>query len=134
MRNIAGQKLSTDRVDIKGLDKAAILAALWNNARQFFENPSAPQREKDGDMSIEEARQVIESKIACRDGILEYNIGGLYGRTIKTDLSGDTMDPRSYDYDSGFGKAEEVIGVLRETGDISVITSVSLPSVNLEDS
>jgi hypothetical protein len=91
-------------VSIKGLDKAAVLAALHNGTRSLG---VGSLRDLGRDMTVAEARGMIESRG-----------GGLYfdyvaGRAIKVDLSGDEFDPGLYDRDAGDGQAELVIAPLR---------------------
>lgn len=83
-------------ISIKGLDKAAVLAALYNRARTqglglLHFTPA--------DMSVEEAREEIEKD--------EDNLYFDYvkGRVMKVELKGDELDPRLYDRDNGENKA-----------------------------
>jgi hypothetical protein len=95
-------------ISINGLDKAAVLAALYNSSR--------PQglgflRATPGDMTRDEARQVIidGDDHGHRDLYFDY----VKGRVLKVDLGGDTFDPCLYDRDNGEGAAERVIETLR---------------------
>lgn len=85
-------------IEIKGLDKAAVLAALYNASRaqgmgviHYDPNP----------MTIEEARDLLSTGQTYFD---YYK-----GRVLKVDLSGDTLDAWLYDRDLGQGAAEIAI-------------------------
>lgn len=76
-------------ISLRGLDKAAVLAALYNNAK--------PQgmgflHYEPGNMSLEEARDLLS----------EYTyFDYLKGRVMKVDLSKDEFSPVFYDRDNG---------------------------------
>lgn len=83
-------------INIKGLDKAAVLAALYNNSRQqgmgFLHQRGAEA------MSVEQARE--ELKRAGDRPYFDY----LHGRVLKVYLE-DDLDERLYDRDNGGGAA-----------------------------
>jgi hypothetical protein len=85
-------------VDISGLDKAEVLAALYNHA-----NPQGRGLLKfdSNSMTVEEARQILASGQICFD----Y----LRGRVMKIDLSKKFLDTRLYDRDNGPFAAENAI-------------------------
>lgn len=89
-------------ININGLDKAEVLMSLFNGSRQqgmgFFDDRGS------ANMTIEKARELISFR--CD---FDY----LYGRVMKIDLSGDTLNPWLYDRDNGEGAAEEIINKLR---------------------
>ncbi len=91
-------------VSIVDLDKAEVLAALFNGARTqgagFIHYSPVT-------MPAAEARSLIESYT-----YFDY----LQGRVMKVDLSGDSFDPWGYDRDNGQGAAERTINALRSTG------------------
>lgn len=93
-------------IDLKGLDKAAVLAALYNAAKPqgmgFLHYDPKP-------MDVEEAKEILSR--GCFD--FDY----LKGRVMKVDLSGETLDPRLYDRDNGEGAAQQAIDSLRTTQD-----------------
>ncbi len=100
------------RVSIKGLDRAEVLAALYNASRtqgagvlQYVDRP----------LPLEEARAVLaraDSGKAVGFGSIDY----LHGRVISVDLTeGDSFDPRLYDRDNGQGAAARAIDQLRES-------------------
>lgn len=85
-------------MDIKGISKAKILAALYNASR--------PQgmgflHAKQGDMTEQEAQKLLDAGHTYFD----Y----LHGRVMKIDLSGDDLRTALYDRDNGNGAAEEAI-------------------------
>jgi hypothetical protein len=88
-------------IDIKGIDKARILAALYNSARV---QGMGFLQEKPGVMPLSEAEDLV-SKYTYFDYV--------HGRVMKVDLSGDTLNPRLYDRDNGPGAAARA---LREAG------------------
>jgi hypothetical protein len=88
-------------LNIKGKNKAAILAALYNNSRPqgmgFLHYDPKP-------MSEEEAAKILEESSA-----FDY----LKGRVLKVNLSGDAFDPRLYDRDIGEGAAASaLVGII----------------------
>lgn len=90
-----------DRISLEGLDKAAVLAALYNASKPlglgFLHFTPEP-------MTIEEARELLKKRT-----YFDY----LKGRVMKIDLSGETLDPRPYDRDNGDGgRAATVIASL----------------------
>ena len=89
-------------VDITGLDKALVLAALYNGARTqgmgllWF----VP-----GDMGHDEARRIFGASY----GKFDY----VKGRLMKVNLSANSFDPSLYDRDNGQGMAQACIDKLR---------------------
>jgi len=84
-------------IPLKGLDKAKVLAALYN--------ASTPQgmgflQYDPGPMTVSEARELLE-----KHRYFDY----LKGRVMKIDLSGDLLDPYLYDRDNGEGAAQRAI-------------------------
>lgn len=90
-------------IDLRGLDKAAVLAALYN--------ASAPMglgllHYDPTPMTVEEARE-----------LLPYGyFGYLKGRVMQIDLRGDELNPWGYDRDNGEGVAQSVIQSLILSG------------------
>lgn len=89
-------------IDISGLDKGAVLAALYN--------ASHPQgmgflHYTPEDMTPEEGAELV-----AEHRYFDY----LRGRVMKIDLSKDSLDPRLYDRDNGAGAAAAVIEKLRK--------------------
>lgn len=100
-----------DQINLKGMDKAAVLAALYNAAKPqgmgFLHYDPEP-------MSVDEARELLDG------GNLDFDY--LKGRVMKVDLSGDILDPQWYDRDNGGGAAQGAIESLLITHDPSNIT------------
>jgi hypothetical protein len=98
-------------INIKGLDKAAVLAALYNASKQqgmgFLHKRGASP------MSVEEAREEINNIPQhgfsnCGELYFDY----LHGRVMKVDISGDELNPWGYDRDNGPGAAQAAISTL----------------------
>lgn len=91
-------------VDIKGLDKAEVLKALWDGSHtQGYSGLFGPQ-----ELSLDDARKMIEK---CNDDLyFDY----VYGRVIKCNLSGDSFKSYLYNRDCGTGAAERIIDALRK--------------------
>jgi len=85
-------------IDLKGKDKAEVLAKLYNASKPLGMGYLAYDS---ADMMVEEARQFLEKQT-----YFDY----LKGRVMKIDLSGDCLDPRLYDRDNGAGAAAAAIG------------------------
>lgn len=84
-------------INISKLDKAEVLAALYNNSRPQGLGiiPYEPR-----DMTIEQARDLLK-----RQTRFDY----IKGRVMKIDLSGNTLDPWLYNRDNGDKSAEKII-------------------------
>lgn len=94
-----------ENIDIGGLDKAAVLAALFNGSRPQglgFLNYG------EGNMTVEEAQAILDSGQTYFDYVK--------GRVMKVDLEGDSFDPWGYDRDNGAGAAKVVVDELRRDG------------------
>ena len=91
-------------IDIRGLRKAAVLAALYNAS-----HPQGLGRwQADGaEMSEAEAEGMIAASGA--DLYFDY----VKGRVVKVDLRGEAFSPAAYDRDNGVGAAQRVIARLR---------------------
>jgi len=92
-------------VDISGLDKAEVLAALFNASKQqgmgFADVTGATE------MSVQDARFIVESG--------QTSFDYLRGRVMKVDISGDSFSPWLFDRDVGQGAASRAIEALRQT-------------------
>ena len=94
----------THMVDIKGLDKAAVMAALFN--------ASAPQ-----------GYGFLQADIG-RDDVRAFELDYVLGRPLKVRLAGDEFDPSRYDeVNGGPGSAQKVIDRLRATGQVDTAES-----------
>ena len=81
-------------IDISGLDKAEVLAALYNYSQRqgmgFMHKRGAEP------MTVEQAREELE-----HGTYFDY----LHGRVMKVDLSGDVLWAGLYDRDNGYEAA-----------------------------
>lgn len=105
-------------VSIAGLDKADVLAALYNNAK--MQGLGISHAEGSMAMSREQAAHHLAGPgtwIGEPKGCFDY----LNGRVMKVDLTGEAFDPRLYDRDNGDGKAARVVANLRATGSVEEI-------------
>lgn len=91
-----------DEIDISGMDKAAVLAALYNRAR--VQGMGFLQAQP-GDMPLDEANIVLKNE----GPYFDY----LRGRVMKVNLKGDSLRVGLYDRDNGKGAAERA---LRDAG------------------
>jgi len=112
----------TDSIDIAGLDKAAVLAALFNaSAPQgfgFLQAANGPQV-----MTVEYAQQMIDlapaPEIRGMTDERNFEYDYVLGRPIKSNLSGDTFSPLGFDRNNGGpGSARAVIDRLRATSQV----------------
>jgi hypothetical protein len=102
------------RVDIRGLERAELLAALYNHARPIGRGVL---QAKPGSMTVDEARTILESgddatRMLGRFGprlFFDY----VHGRPLKVDLGEDDLRIDLYDQDHGEGAAARIIGELR---------------------
>jgi len=92
-------------VDIAGLSKGVVLAALFNAAGSHGRGLI---HARPGDLSPEDAQEIYEDAGPSFD----Y----LFGRPLKINLAGDALDARLYDRDNGEGTAEAAISLLRNPG------------------
>lgn len=97
-------------VNIKGLNKAAVLSVLFNNSKiqgfklQMFDMGLFP---KPKDMSEIEAQHILDGM--GDDRYFDY----LNGKVMKVDLSSDVeFDEWGYDRDNGEGHAQKAIDSL----------------------
>lgn len=88
-------------ISIRGLDKAAVLAALYNRSRPqgmgFLHYDPKP-------MTVEEARALLPQKY------FDY----VKGRVLKVNLEKDKFDEAMYDRDNGPGAAASAVNEVRE--------------------
>jgi hypothetical protein len=89
-----------EMISLVGLNKAAVLAALYNASRPqgmgFMHYDPAS-------MTAEEAEALLS-----RYGYFDY----LKGRVMKVDLSGDSLDTCGYDRDNGQGAAKRAVDAM----------------------
>lgn len=90
-------------MNIKGMNKAKILAALYNNSK--LQGMGFLQATP-GEMSEEKAQQLLDNGQTYFD----Y----LQGRVMKIDLSSDELSTDLYNRDIGYGECERVINSIGE--------------------
>lgn len=101
-------------VSIAGLEKAAVLHALWHGSRaqgmSFMGLPT-------GDVTVEMCEEAVspdaDNSNAHAHQSRPLHFDYWHGRVLKVDISGDSFDPWGYDRDNGQGAAERVIEALR---------------------
>ncbi|NCU33445.1 MAG: hypothetical protein EOM23_11085 [Candidatus Moranbacteria bacterium] len=97
------------QIDLKGMDKAMVLAALYNasipDGEGFFYYDPIP-------MTVEEAREALSTRTK-----FDY----ISGRSILVDLSGDTLNTESYDFCNGNegDEAQKAIDSAIRTGNVN---------------
>jgi hypothetical protein len=92
-------------VSIKGLNKAAVLKALYDHSH--VQGMGFMQAVPEGVVTVEHCRMLLENT-----GYPYFDY--LYGKVLKVDLSGDEFDERLYDRDCGPGAAQRAIDSLRQ--------------------
>ncbi len=97
--------MSEKKIDIKDLNRADVLAALYNASKPqgmgFMQYEPKP-------MQREEAEELLK-----RGKYFDY----LKGRVMKVDLSDNEFDPWGYDRDNGPGAAKAALNALRDLKD-----------------
>ena len=93
-------------IDIKGLNKAEVLKALYDGSH--IQGMGFLQAVPEGTVTVEHCKMLLETT-----GYPYFDY--LYGRVLKVDLSKDEFDERLYDRDNGQGVAERVIRRLRNS-------------------
>ncbi|MFH1367054.1 MAG: hypothetical protein ABIH38_03650 [Patescibacteria group bacterium] len=131
--------MSGKMISIAGLDKAAVLAALYNSSKpqgmgfmHYDPTPMTPEdalciiyfRGDDKTMMFSGDTPFVEPP-----GPDNLNFDYLNGRVMKVDLSGDEFDPWGYDRDNGDGEAERVINELRQ-GQVNSANSQASHHIN----
>lgn len=95
------------RIDIKGLDKAELLAGLYNASKPlglgFLHATTEPM-----------SRQDAEAIIAEQGLYFDY----LNGRVMKVNLEGDELQPSNYDRNNGEGSAANVVNAIKTGGPV----------------
>lgn len=91
-------------MDITGINKAELLAALYNGSRQ--QGLGYLQERGATGMTVEEAKQELDANPRA---YFDY----LHGRVMKVDLSDDELRVAAYDRDNGQGAAAAIVESLR---------------------
>ena len=90
-------------MDISKLDRAEVLAALYNASQPLG---MGFMHFKDEDMTREQAQAELDARKPR--AYFDY----LHGRVMKVDLSGDELGTRLYNRDNGEGAAERALASL----------------------
>ena len=105
-----------DTVSLAGLNKADVLAALYNGSKPLGMGFLAF---KAADMSRAEVQRMLDGGQTYFDYV--------QGRVMKVDLSGDELNTWGYNRDNGVGAAERIIGKLRNPETTPAKTQTTLP-------
>ena len=89
-------------INIKGLDKAKVLKALYDHSH--VQGMGILHTMPEGTVTVEHCRQLIND-----NPYFDY----LYGRVLKVDLSGDEFEEYCYDRDCGDGTAQIAVDSIR---------------------
>lgn len=101
-------------VNIKGMDKAEVLLALWQASQ--MQGMSFLGFLASGELTLEQAQwEVQERKHIGFDGKDSIYFDYLNGKVMKVDLGQDEFDSRLYDRDNGEGAAQRAIDKLRNS-------------------
>lgn len=96
-------------INIKDLDKAEVLACLFNHAKfrgmQLLDEEYQVKADKII-MTVTQAKEII-----AMNNNLHFDY--VWAKAIKTNLSGDEIDPGIYDREHGQGAAEAAIQTIR---------------------
>ena len=90
-------------VDIKGLDKARVLKALYDHSH--VQGSGFLQAVPDGVVTVEHCAGLL-----AKYSYFDY----LHGRVLKVELSGDEFDERLYDRDCGEGAAQRAVDSIKD--------------------
>jgi hypothetical protein len=107
-------------VDISGIDKAVLLAALYNNSKPVGLGFSHPKAGKS--MSYEEAKELLSSG--------QDNFDYVNGRVMKISLKSNELETSSYDRDNGDGKALAIVTACRNG--VNIISIPAIPTNKME--
>ncbi len=102
------------KVNIAGLDKVELFAALYNYAKPL----GMGMLHYDPKPLTKEAAAILMGQGDDTQRMFGSSRGGLYfdyvkGRPLKIDLSGDELDTYLYNRDQGDGAAERIVAELR---------------------
>ena len=91
-------------MNIAGLDKAEVLAALYNGSRQ--QGMGFVDKRGHSDITVEQAREELA-------GNQRMYFDYLHGRVMKISLKGDEVNTALYNRDNGQGAAERIVEALK---------------------
>lgn len=109
------------KISIAGLDKAMVLAALYNASKPqgmgFLHYDPEP-------MTVEDARKLIERN--------HVRFDYLKGRVMKIDLSTDELDTWGYDRDNGQDAAQKALDAMKASGNVNDAAIVRTHNANMQ--
>jgi hypothetical protein len=100
--------MASSVIDIKGIDKAELLSALYSRAQVLGMGRLQAQL---GDLTPEEAAVLVTRHSSGGGKSIYFDY--LHGRVMKVEIGGDTLDTRLYNRDNGDGAAEAIVAALR---------------------
>lgn len=100
--------MNEGEIDISGIDKAELLAALFNGSQQ--QGMGFMQAAGGREMTVEQAREIISKHHEPDRLYFDY----LHGRVMKVGIGGDVLKTWLYNRDLGNGAAERVVDGLRQ--------------------
>ncbi|WP_155300683.1 hypothetical protein [Deinococcus kurensis] len=92
--------MSGDVIPLEGLDRAAVLAALYAGASPGGAQSMGWMQWSPGGLTLEQARELL-----ARGTDFDY----VSGRALKVDLGGAALDPWLYDREYGAGAARRAL-------------------------
>lgn len=113
--------MSTENIDVSDIAPAELLAALYN--RSHVQGMGVLQAQ-DGDMTVEQAEKLLTGENVESDypNISERKKGKstyfdyLYGKVMKVEINGESLNPNLYDRDLGQGAAQKVVDSFKTDG------------------
>ena len=92
--------MNSNNISIKGLDKVELLKNIWQG-----QIPA-------GYFAMSGIRGPVFNEETAKEAVKKH-IDYFCGRAIKTNLSGDEIDPYLYDRDAGQGKFAQIVDAMR---------------------
>lgn len=102
----ASVAIASGNCDITGLDKVAVVRALWEVS---FVAPAAYRFTPDLAIKKEISDEDIQKALSQQGGFIDY----LNCRLIKADFHGNSFNTNPYNDTNGVGAAERIIAALR---------------------
>lgn len=102
------------KIDIKGIDKADLLAALYNNASPMgmgFLQARPGQMTREGALELMESGDDSSRMFPNMKRRMYFDY--VYGRPLKVNLEGDELETSLYNRDWGKDAAEQIVESLR---------------------
>lgn len=93
-------------INIEGFKHEEVLAGLYNNAKV---QGLGVLQARDGNMSIEEAKKLLDNRDKIMSKQRARYFDYLHGRVMKITIEGAEIDERLYDRDNGAGSVQAVI-------------------------